>query len=112
DIIWRTKTGHIVDLSSSAYDAGQIELVMVESSESTDSSALQGAAWTIEDINGGGVIDNSKATVTFGENGRISGSGGCNMFSGRYEATGKTLKVMSDIAMTRKACAPALMQQD
>ena len=112
EMIWRTNVGHIVDLSSTAYDAGKIELVMVEGSEETDSSALQGAEWIVEDINGGGVIDYSKATISFSEEGRISGTGGCNLFSGHYEASGSTLKIMSGIAMTRKACAPALMQQD
>ena len=112
DIIWRSETGHVVDLSSSSYNTGPIELVMVESSDDTDSAALQGDAWVVEDINGGGVIDNSNVTITFSPDGIVSGSGGCNNFSGKYEASGNDLTVSSGIAMTRKACAPALMAQD
>lgn len=112
DIIWRTETGHVVNLSTPTYSTGPIELVMVADSEDTNVAALQGAAWKIENINGGGVIDSSNATVTFGTDGRMSGSGGCNNFTGQYEASGNDIAVSGGIAMTRKACAPALMEQD
>ncbi|WP_417614278.1 hypothetical protein [Parasphingorhabdus sp.] len=62
DIIWRTKTGHVVDLSSSNYDAGALELAMVDVSAQSGISALFGDAWIVEDINGGGIIDSSNST--------------------------------------------------
>jgi len=45
---------------------------------------------------------NAKPTVTF-ENGKISGSNGCNNLTGGYVAIGKTIK-MGNIATTRMAC--------
>lgn len=112
DIIWRTDAGHAVDLSSSTYDLGKLELIMVNGSDNADSAALQGGPWTVEDINGGGVIDNSNATLTFSIDGKISGSGGCNYYSGNYQASGKAISINGGMAMTEKACAPALMAQD
>ena len=45
---------------------------------------------------------NKKPTVTF-ENGKISGSNGCNNLTGGYVAIGKTIK-MGNIATTRMLC--------
>lgn len=68
-----------------------------------DPAVLQGAAWIVEDINRGGVIDNSRLTLTFGADGRVSGSGGCNSFSGTYSADGSSV-TLGPLAMTRRAC--------
>jgi putative lipoprotein len=68
-----------------------------------DPAVLQGAAWVVEDINRGGVMDNSRLTLTFGADGRVSGSGGCNSFSGTYSADGSSV-TLGPLAMTRRAC--------
>lgn len=70
---------------------------------SADPAVLTGAAWTVEDINRGGVIDNSRLTLTFAADGRVSGSGGCNSFSGTYSADGSSV-TLGPLAMTRRAC--------
>ncbi|WP_291201846.1 META domain-containing protein [Hyphomonas sp.] len=77
-----------------------------------DPALLQGAAWIVEDINRGGVIDNSRLTLFFGADGRVSGSTGCNGLSGTYSVSGRKL-TLSPLAMTRRAClAPALSIQE
>lgn len=77
-----------------------------------DPAALTGAAWQAEDINRGGIIDNTVLTLTFTEEGRVSGSTHCNSLSGTYTATG-TEVTFSPLAMTRRACiAPALAAQE
>lgn len=77
-----------------------------------DPVVLGGGAWTVEDLNRGGVIDNTVLTLTFTENGRVTGSTGCNSLSGTYTATETTL-TFSPLAMTRRACvAPALNAQE
>lgn len=68
-----------------------------------DPALLTGEAWVVEDINRGGVIDNSRLTLTFGADGRVSGSGGCNSFSGTYSADGTSV-TLGPLAMTRRAC--------
>lgn len=74
-------------------------------------ASLVGGEWVIEDINGGGVIDNSRASLMFGEDGRVSGMGSCNNYNAGYTLTGEGLS-FSRAAATLRACAPALMDQE
>lgn len=67
--------------------------------------------WQVESINQGGIIDSSRITVMFAEDGRIAGSSGCNRYSAVMSEEGDTLSV-SNAVSTRMACAPALMQQE
>lgn len=77
-----------------------------------DPSVLGGGAWQVEDLNRGGIIDNTVLTLTFTENGKVSGSTGCNSLNGTYTVTGTSL-TFSPLAMTRRAClAPALNHQE
>lgn len=77
-----------------------------------DPAILGGGAWTVEDINRGGIIDNTVLTLNFSEDGKVTGSTGCNNLSGSYIATGTTL-TFSPLVTTRRACvAPALNAQE
>jgi heat shock protein HslJ len=82
--------------------------------------ALHGAAvaaaptdivWRAEDISGRGIIDRSYVTVLLAADGQASGSAGCNRFMARHALAGARL-TLAGIASTRKACAPALMEQE
>ena len=66
--------------------------------------------WRVEDIDQGGVIDNSMVTIEFVENNRIAGSTGCN----RYNASLATDDgfVVSKASSTRRACPPAISDQE
>jgi heat shock protein HslJ/uncharacterized lipoprotein YbaY len=75
-------------------------------------SLLQGGEWVVEDIAGAGIVDGSYATLNFGADGELAGSGSCNRYSGSYTLTGEGLSVSSKTAMTMMACVPALMQQE
>lgn len=68
-----------------------------------DPAQLQGEVWIVEDINRGGVIDNSRLTLAFGADGKVSGSDHCNRFNGTYTADGSKL-TLSPLASTRRAC--------
>lgn len=72
---------------------------------------LSGGEWLVEDIGGAGVIDNSHATITFGADGRASGSATCNRFTADFTLTGETLS-FGLTAMTMMACPEALMDQE
>lgn len=72
---------------------------------------LQGAEWVVEDINGAGIVDNSRATLHFSADGRVAGRASCNTYTGAYTLTGEGLTI-SKAATTRKACSPALMRQE
>lgn len=77
-----------------------------------DPALLTGAEWRVEDLNRGGVIDNSKLTLTFGPNGRLTGAAQCNRLSGIYHATDKVI-TFGPINQTLMACVnEALNEQD
>jgi putative lipoprotein len=77
--------------------------------------ALVGPVWIAEDIDRRGVIDNLQSHVRFWPDGRVEGSGGCNVFSGGYRLDGDQLEIGSDgfeVATTLRACPPAVMDQE
>jgi heat shock protein HslJ len=80
--------------------------------------ALVGTSWTttgIIDGKGGvtGLIAGSRVTLNFGTEGTLSGSAGCNSYTGRYEITGTQVRFPSAFASTRKMCVnPGVMDQE
>lgn len=74
-------------------------------------SLLTGGEWIVEDINNSGVIDNSRASLTFDEAGRVAGMSSCNSYGAGYALTGEGLTI-GRAAATLRACAPALMDQE
>ncbi len=59
--------------------------------------------WVVEDVNKGGIIDASRLTLAFDAEGRVSGSGGCNRFTGSYRVAARTVYI-APLAATRRAC--------
>lgn len=66
--------------------------------------------WVVEDIAGGGIVDSSRITLNFAPDGRLSGRAGCNQYSTKYSLSSKLN--IGNIAMTKMACAPALLDQE
>lgn len=76
-------------------------------------SGTRDITWRLEDLNGAGIIDRSRVTLLFGEQGELSGSGGCNRYRGRYTLEGERLIIEPQIAATLKACGgESLMAQE
>jgi heat shock protein HslJ len=66
-------------------------------------------SWTVTSYNNGAggavsVIEGTELTVVFGEDGTVSGSSGCNTYTGGYVVEGDTVSIGA-LASTRKACA-------
>lgn len=74
-------------------------------------SLLMGDEWIVENIGNKGIIDFSRVTINFSEDGRIHGLAGCNQYSGSYQLSGELLSVGLLIS-TRRACPEALMNQE
>jgi len=76
-----------------------------------ESGRLTRQDWVAETIDGRPVVGAGRVTLAFVE-GRVSGRGGCNIYSGPVEIGSGTLKVGTLIS-TKMACAePGLMQQE
>lgn len=76
---------------------------------SASGEGLIGVTWLLEDVGGKAPVDGSPATVRFSEDGAMFGSGGCNRFTGTYEAAGSELTVGDSMPATMMACADDVM---
>lgn len=89
------------------------EVALVKGEMPVIAGSLEGGPWQVEDLNGGGVIDNARLEMTFdpGDQGtaQVSGVSGCNRFTGRWQQNGAAI-TLGPIAGTRMACVPALME--
>ncbi len=109
ELAWSTDTAYPIDTSLQNQDLGMLQLIGVDHSvPSQDDNALTGTSWQVEDVASGGIIDSSNLTLTFGEDGRINGSSGCNSYMGDYSVNGDELE-LSQLASTMMACPPAIM---
>jgi heat shock protein HslJ len=75
------------------------------------SDQLKGQQWVVEDINNQGIIDNSRVTLNFGDEGRVAGRASCNRYFAVYSVDGETLNIQQ-AATTMMACPEALMNQE
>jgi heat shock protein HslJ len=75
------------------------------------SFSLPGTEWLLEDLAGGGVIDNVQATLNFPDATKVAGNGSCNRFSGPAVVGGSAIK-LGPLASTRMACPEAVMNQE
>lgn len=73
--------------------------------------AITDVSWLAEDINRGGVIDFAQTTLMIRHDGVVSGSGGCNRIMSKAVFRGRKL-TFKPVAVTRKLCPPALMDQE
>ncbi len=76
-----------------------------------DPEELLAGEWTIEDVDGQGIVDSSQPTVVFDGDGDIGGRGSCNSYGGSYRLSGEGLAV-SDLFSTLMACSEGLMAQE
>ena len=72
---------------------------------------LTGHMWQLTKL---GRADRKKAGITarFMADGKVSGFSGCNSYSGVYTTSGGSISVSRKLAVTRKACARAVMLQE
>lgn len=69
-------------------------------------AGLAGSEWGFAGETGG-----NERFITFGSDGRVAGSGGCNRFTGSYVFDSGKL-TFSALASTRMACPPEVMEKE
>ena len=79
---------------------------------------LSGTTWNVTGVNNGkqavvSVLQGSSLTLSFARDGTVSGSAGCNRYSGKFTTDGEKL-TLRPLAFTRKMCPqpPNLMEQE
>ena len=81
------------------------------------SQSLAGMQWDVTAVNDGrgavvSLVPGTRVTLSFDDQGRVSGSTGCNRFSARYEQSPAGVQIASP-ASTRMACPrPGVMAQE
>ncbi len=83
----------------------------ISSEAETNSPPELIGAWTVEYIGDRPVIDRSPAFLGFDAEGRVTGSATCNRMTGDYTQEGPAL-VFGTVAVTRRMCPEALMEQE
>ena len=82
-------------------------VVPAQTGMSTDQRTLVGPEWRLASFGPtgaeSGVVAGTTVTLRFGEDGRASGSTGCNSYSGTYQVRGDNIS-FSRIVSTRRAC--------
>lgn len=98
----------IIDLKS---DSGTMRF-------SPQTSDLAGTSWTVISYNNGrgsvvSTIIGTELTATFGADGKVTGSAGCNTYSAGYEVDGNAITI-GPPAVTRMACEQpeGIMEQE
>ncbi|MBP6468806.1 MAG: META domain-containing protein [Chloroflexi bacterium] len=81
------------------------------------SANLTGITWLLTGYNNGNdavvsAMSGVEVTAVFGEDGTLSGTGGCNNYSTSYTLDGSALAINSAIASTMMACAEDVMAQE
>jgi heat shock protein HslJ len=71
-------------------------------------ASLTGVPWRVQSVNNGrggvaSVVVGTRLSVTFGDDGIVSGETGCNAFRGSYTVTGTTIE-LGQLITTRRAC--------
>lgn len=77
-----------------------------------DDVGLSAQTWTLVDVGGQAGVPTAIATLTFSEDGTLSGNTGCNSFTTEYEADGSTLTVTQPVAATLQECEAPMMNQE
>jgi heat shock protein HslJ len=80
-------------------------------------STLAGTSWQATGINNGkeavvGMDGTEQVTLAFGDDGTVSGSGGCNTYSGPYTTSGTDQLTIGTLASTMKACEEQVMETE
>jgi putative lipoprotein len=90
--------------------AAALAVALSCSSAVAQSPAVVGE-WAVLAIGEEAVAADDGLTVTFAADGGLSGSTGCNTFSGRYETRGAGVTV-GPLRMTRRGCPEAVMRRE
>ena len=78
--------------------------------------SLEGTSWIVSGYNNGtggfsSVIIDTEITASFGEDGNVTGSDGCNNYSRPYETEGNTIEFGEMFASTMMACPDEIETQ-
>jgi heat shock protein HslJ len=72
---------------------------------------LYSQTWTLTQIEGAPAAAPGRSTLRLAEDGKVSGEGGCNRYSGSAELTDQAI-TFGPLLATRRACEPEVTRQE
>ena len=77
-----------------------------------DGLDLSAQTWMLVEVDGAPAVPTGIATLSFADDGTLSGNTGCNSFTGSYEIDGSSLTIASPLASSLRACDEEIMSQE
>jgi heat shock protein HslJ len=101
---------HWIRLALGVLALGGLVAVCGTMASAAEPASLDGTAWVLTGLPGHTLVPDSSVTLQFSE-GRLSGSDGCNRYSGNYSLKNSSLAVSPNLASTQMACMPDINAQ-
>ena len=93
--------------------AGLLTLAACGAPASQDGGGdVTGKVWALTTLNGQPPVDGRGISAQFTADGKVSGSAGCNQYSGKYTVSGSNITFDPSIATTMMACSQPIMDQE
>ena len=92
--------------------AGLMVLAACGSSGAQGGGDLTGKVWALTTLNGQPPVGGGGISAQFTADGKVSGSAGCNRYTGTYTASGSNITFDPSIATTMMACPQPIMDQE
>ncbi len=64
---------------------------------------LAGTSWTVTAVGGEALVAGTTVTMVFGDDGKVSGSAGCNTYLAVYESDGEQLTI-AQVGVSKRLC--------
>ncbi len=104
---------HLINNAARKQTLENILLVRVGGSRQRDvNTPLADSRWRVQSLEGEAVNEPVKMSLSFDDNGRVSGSAGCNRFTGKYDQRRQGRLRFDGLATTRRACVPSVQAQE
>jgi heat shock protein HslJ len=103
------RAASIILLAVTVAGCGAMSAATPEMPAAPPAAALDGTAWVLTGLPGRALTGRATPTLQFAQ-GRVSGTDGCNRYSGGYAQQGGGLEI-GPLASTRMACEEEVMQQ-
>ncbi len=105
--------GEAPEADTPAYMPEQVRQARAQAAEQAEKLAglVQSSAWSIVDISGQDMLEQTEPTLVFSGGDSVSGSTGCNTFNGSVSLDAAQLS-FGPLATTRKLCPEPVMEQE
>lgn len=112
-VLFRTSAPFLLNLQNEAVNVGTLMLLQTTPDDRgiLDIEGLQDGEWRVTQFNFDVAPAATAPTMTFGADGRMFGSSGCNRFNTQYTLNGTAIS-LGPVAATKMMCDPGLMEQE